>query len=210
MAGCTSPRRPPRVARGAQAELLVVSSAQDELARVLLLVARADALGVPAPGRARGPPARAPALAAAHRVVDGVHRDTAHLGPPPDPPAGARLAQHALPVAEVAHRADGGGAPAQHLAHLARGELDHHVPFLLGDETRARARRAHELRSAAWRELDVVDVEAVGDDGEGHRVAHLEGRALAALEHLALLQPVGRQDVRGRAVAHVPNQRDEA
>ena len=54
-----------------------------------------------------------------------------------------------------------------------------------------------------------MDVKAVRDDGEGHRVAHLERRALAALQHLALLQAVGREDVRGRTVAHVANQRDE-
>src|SRR5471030_793274 len=57
-----------------------------------LVVARLHALRLPAPGRRRMASARSLALAAAHGVIDGIHRDSAVVGLPAKPAIAAGLA----------------------------------------------------------------------------------------------------------------------
>src|SRR5256712_14214196 len=64
------------------------------------------------------------ALAAAVRVVDRVHRQAAHRGPPALPAVAAGLADSDDLVLGVAELADGGLALEQDLAHLGRGHAD--------------------------------------------------------------------------------------
>src|SRR5207245_9686431 len=76
----------------------------------LALLAGLAALGQHA-GRAAGVAAAGgPALAAAHRVADRVHRRAAVVRPAPHPALAARLAQADVHVVRVAHHADGGPA----------------------------------------------------------------------------------------------------
>src|SRR5687767_10488501 len=85
--------------------------------------ARLVALGRFAPGGHRMV-ALALALAAAHRMVDGVHHGAAHGGAEPLPAHAPRLAHGDVLVIEVAHLTHGGHAFHSHEPHLARGQLE--------------------------------------------------------------------------------------
>ena len=115
--------------------------------------------------------ARGLALAAAERVVDGVHRDPADVGPAPEPALAARLAQRHVLVIDVADLADGGHALLQNPADLARRQPDRHVVALLGHELHARPRAAGELAALARLELHVVHLGAERNVLEGQGVA---------------------------------------
>src|SRR5476651_1994426 len=61
------------------------------------------------------------ALAAAVRMVDGVHGDAADVRAPAQPAGAAGLAEGLLAVVAVADDADGGAALGVHQPELARG-----------------------------------------------------------------------------------------
>src|SRR6476469_688671 len=91
------------------------------------------------PRRAGVAAARRATLAAAHRMVDGVHGHAAVVGAPPLPARAPRLADVHAGVLDVADLADGGAALEVDAAGLARRQP--HLPpvALLGHERAARA-----------------------------------------------------------------------
>src|SRR4030042_1566982 len=94
-------------------------SLHDEAAGDVALLAGLVALGRLAPRRDGVPAALGLALAAAVRVVDGVHGSSSHLRPAVQPPAAARLAERHVHVVLVAQLAEGGIAAPVDEAHLA-------------------------------------------------------------------------------------------
>src|SRR5213075_1734027 len=96
---------------------------------MLLLVPRLFALDL-AP-RIRGrPAARALALAAAERVVDGIHGHAADSGATAQPAALPRLADRQQLVLRVADFTDRGEALAPHHPHFGRAEPERDVVAL--------------------------------------------------------------------------------
>ncbi len=140
-------------------------------------------------------PARGLALAAAQRVVDGVHGHTAGLGPHALPAAAAGLADlHQLGLG-IADLADGAAAVDGHPTHLGGGQAQGGEVALLGHELDAHAGAAGKLAPAARPQLHVVDGGTDRDVAEGQGVAGADLRPLPALQHVAHADPVGRQDV---------------
>src|SRR5438045_3713258 len=137
--------------------LLLLPAAHDE--RIAQLATTGfEALGDLAPRRARVTAARGLALATAHGVVDGIHRDAPHRRRVAQPAAAAGLAERDVLVIEVAHLADDGAAVHVELAHLPRRQAQLRVLALLRHELAEGPGRAHDARAAAGMELDVVDV----------------------------------------------------
>src|SRR6267142_2081893 len=107
--------------------------------------------------RVRGRPAtRALALAAAERMIDGVHRYAADAGAAAQPARLPRLADRQQLVLGVPDFADRGEALAAHHPHLRRAEPQRDVVALFRHDLGARARAAAELATAADLELYVV------------------------------------------------------
>src|SRR4051794_25832389 len=146
-------------------------------------------------------------LAAAVRVVDGVHGDAASLGPLAPVPRAAGLAQLDQLVLGVADRADRGPRLHRHQPHFARGKPQRGVLALLGHQLDRGARRAADLAAAPGGELDVVQRRTRRDGPQGKAVAHLDLGALARRDRRADPQPRRRQDVALLAVG-VVQQRD--
>src|SRR6185503_9590862 len=147
------------------------------------------------------------ALAAAVRVVYGVHRGAADGWPLPEPAAPAGLPTGLVGVVGVADLTDRGATGEQDAAHLAGGQTQDCVGRVLGHELDARACGARELGSLAGPQLDGMDVRARRDVAERQRVARPDVHAGARLDRRADPQPRGREDVRLRAV-RVVEQRD--
>src|SRR6478672_8514634 len=120
-------------------------------------------LGRLAPRRYRVPAASALAFTAAERVVDGVHRDAAHVRPLAHPPAPAGLADRDVLVVDVADLADRGEALDVDLADLARRHLHRGVVAFLGDELHRRPGAARNLSALARLQFHVVELRAEGD-----------------------------------------------
>ncbi len=135
------------------------------------------------------------AFAAAVRVIHRVHRDAAHVRPDAEPARAAGLADGHVLVLGVADLPDRGEAAREHLARLARGQLQLRVLRLERHQLRAHARRAHQLPAGARLELDVVHERAGRDQPQRQRVARLDLGALAGLDHVAHVQAGRRQDV---------------
>src|SRR5262245_10500109 len=102
---------------------LLLPAPHDELVAQLALPGL-ESLGDLPPRRARMAAARGLALAAAHRVVDRVHRDAADLAEPAEPAAAACLAVGDVLVVEVADLADHRAAVGVEGPHLARRQPD--------------------------------------------------------------------------------------
>src|SRR5690606_30310764 len=96
-----------------------MSAAQDVLVGFLAL-ARTLALGRLSPRRNWMPATGRPALAAAMRMIDRVHRDAAHRRPAAEPATAARLAELDVAVVRVGHRPDRCHALRAHHPLLAR------------------------------------------------------------------------------------------
>src|SRR5262249_44065618 len=136
-----------------------------------------------APGRHRVTATGGLALAAAHRVVDGVHHHAAVVRPEAQVADAARLAVRDVLVLEVADLPDGGVAVDVHLAPLAAGEAHLRVAALARHQLGAGARRAHHLPALAGAQLDVVHLRAEGDLLQRQRVARVD-RGVLAGHHL--------------------------
>src|SRR5438876_144883 len=89
------------------------------------------------------------ALAAAHRVVDGVHHRAAHRRAEAEPAHPARLPDRYVLVVEVAHLPDRRHAVDRHHPHLARRQLERRPLALLRQELRLRAGAPAHLRATA-------------------------------------------------------------
>src|SRR5207248_1139759 len=147
------------------------------------------------------------ALAAAVRMVDGVHRRAAHRRALAAPAAATGLTAGDVLVVDVADLAHGRAARDRHAAHLARREAQDGEALVLRDELDAGAGRARHLRAAARLQLDVVHERAGRDVLERKRVADLDVGGGTGLDHRADAQLRGREDVALRAV-RVVQQRD--
>src|SRR4051812_46977576 len=150
---------------GALAALVLsaTTAANDQLVRFLVLRPRALAERRHAPRGDRVAAALRLALAAAVRVVDGVHRGAAHGRALALPTAPAGLPDRDVLVVDVADLPDGRTARERPTPHLARREAQHRVRAVLRDELHTRAGRARHLRAAAGLQLDVVHERACRD-----------------------------------------------
>src|SRR5437867_1466318 len=131
------------------------AAADDQTVGFLVLAARALAERGHAPRRDRMPAAFGLPLAAAVRMVDGVHRRAAHRRPLAPPPAPSCLAAGDVLVVHVTDLSDRCAAGQRHPAHLAGGKPEHAVALVLRDELHARARAAGDLAAPAGLQLDV-------------------------------------------------------
>src|SRR5262249_32125942 len=109
-------------------------AADDELVGFLVLATRALAKRRHAPRGDGVAAALRLALAAAVRVVAGVHRRPAPRRPLAEPARAAGLAAGDVAVVDVADLAHGGAAGEEHAPHLARGETQRRVTLILRDE----------------------------------------------------------------------------
>ena len=96
------------------------------------------------------------ALAAAMRVVDRVHGNTAVRRPDPAPSAGACLTQGDIFVVGIAHLANSCHAVHEHAASLTGGQLQQRVVAFLCDQLRAGPGRPNHLRALPWPQLHIV------------------------------------------------------
>ncbi len=158
-------------------------------------------------GRRRVASAGGLAFAAAHRVVDRVHRDAAVVRPPAHPAVAAGLSDRHVLVLEVADLPDRRVALDVDLADLARGQAHLRVGALTGHQLRRRAGRAHELAALAASQLEVVDRGAEGDRLQRQGVARQDVGPGARDDRRAHLEAVRREDVALLAVG-VVEQRD--
>src|SRR6185437_7024822 len=178
------------------------AGADDVLAARLLLVPGAEAQGRLAPRRDRVAALVLP-LAAAVRVVDGVHHGAAHGRALAQPARAAGLAAGLDLVGDVAELADGGAAPLGHAPHLAGREPQQRLPALLGDQLGGGAGGAGHLAALAGAQLDVVHRRARRHRPQRHGVARADVDGGAGLDRLADAQPDGREDVALLAVGVV-------
>src|SRR5690606_304153 len=139
-------------------------------------------------------------LAAAVRVVDGVHGRAAHGRLDSAPALGARLAQLLEVVLDVADFADGGAALGRHAAHFTRTQAQGGVDALAGDQLDAGAGGARDLRALARLHLDAVHGGTDRDVAQRQRVAGLDRRVVARDHLVPGLQALGRDDVAALAV----------
>src|ERR1700682_1787599 len=111
------------------------------------------------------------ALAAAVRVVDGVHRGTACLRADAHVTLAPGLADLDILMIGVADRADRRAALGADHPHFARRQPQRDVIALLRQQLHADPRRPRQLATAAGRQLDVVD------NGAGWHVAERQAVA---------------------------------
>src|SRR6185312_1690469 len=130
----------PSCSIGSSPPLAPPAGADDVLAARLLLVPGAEAQGRLAPRRDRMA-ALVLALAAAVRVVDGVHDGAAHGRALPHPAAAAGLAAGLDLVGDIAELADGRPTLLGHAPHLAGRQPQQRLAAFLGDELGGRAGR---------------------------------------------------------------------
>src|SRR5680860_470027 len=188
--------------------LLAAPAATDDVTVGLLaLLAGAVAQRGHAPGRDRVAARRGGALAAAVRVVDGVHRRAAGLGAATLVARAPGLAQLDVLVLGVADRADRRPALGTHHAHLPRGQAQRGVVALLRDQLDRGARREANMAPAAGRHLLVVPRGALGDAGQRQAAARLDLGAGARLHRGTHAQASRGQDV-GLVAVGVVDQRD--
>src|SRR5208283_1731333 len=114
------------------------------------------------------------ALAAAVRVVDGVHRHAAHAGPAPEPAVAPRLAERGVGLVAVADDADGRAALCVHQPDLAGGQLQLGLAVLDRHELYAHAGRAAHLGALAGHHLHAVDPGGRRNGAQGEAVAGRE------------------------------------
>src|SRR5213594_2826818 len=143
------------------------------------------------------------ALAAAHRVVDGVHHRAAHRRAEAEPAHPARLPDRYVLVVEVAHLPDRRHAVDRHHPHLARRQLERRPLALLRQELRLRAGAPAHLRATARLELHVVNERADRDIAERQRVARQDVGLRSRHDGVAHFEAERRDDVALLAVTVV-------
>src|SRR4051812_36145513 len=152
--------------------LLAAPAATDDVAvGRLALLARPVAKSRNAPRGHRMAPGGGGTLAAAVRVVDGVHGRAARLRADAHVTLAAGLADLDVLVIGVADRADRRAAVGAHLAHLAGRQAQGREVALLRHQLDGGAGGAAHLAAAAGLELDVVDDRAERHAGERQAVA---------------------------------------
>src|SRR6202011_4487985 len=136
--------------------LLALPFPNDHL-RGALVAARLFAHRHLAPRRRRRAARGRARFTTAVRMVDRVHRDTAHRGTLPEVTLAPGLADDLVLVIEIAELADRGAADDQDAAHLTRRHAHLRVVAFLGHQLRGAAGRPHELAALSGLQLDVVD-----------------------------------------------------
>src|SRR3954468_20268371 len=135
--------------------LLAGTAAADDYRVARLVRAAGAALGL-TPRAHRVATAGRLALTTAVRVVDGVHRHTAHRRALALPAHAAGLAPVDVRLLGVADLADGGATADVDVADLTGRHAQLRVRTVLGDELDRRSGRARDLRAAAGPQLDGV------------------------------------------------------
>ena len=148
------------------------------------------------------------ALAAAVRVVAGVHDNAADGRTHAHVAHTARLAQANVLMVGVAHGADGRLRAQRQLAHFAGGETHLSEAVFLTHQLSAHAGGANHLAAAAGLDLKVVDQGANGNVRQRQRVAGLDVGVLGGNHRVAHLQVQRGQNVALLAI-RVVQQRDE-
>jgi len=185
---------------------LLLSSFDNVLARLFLRSTCLVTLGGNALAAA-GMSAGLTALTTAHRVVNGVHDNTAVAGTAAQPTAAAGLTADFEVVLGVGNNAHSGAAGLKDHAHFAAGHLDDGVLAVTRHELGVGTGATHHLGTLARTELDVVDKGTEGDFGEGQRVAHFGGGTCTGHNGLTDFQTLGAEDVTLLTVG-VVHQRD--
>src|SRR3954447_25654692 len=193
---------------GSASPLLGEVAAADDHVRGLLVPARLVALGRLAPRGDRVATARGAALAAAVRMIDGVHRDAAVVRPAPLPAHPAGLAEVLVLVVRVGDRTDRRHALRAHAADLAGAQPELAPVAVAADELDVGAGRAGELAALPGLHLDIINDGADRDAAQGRRVARLDVDALAGHHLVAHREALRGQDV-GELAILVADQRDE-
>src|SRR5215470_17055540 len=175
--------------------LALLPSPNDQVVRRLLRLPRAQAKGRLAPWGLRVAARPGLTLAAAVRVVGGIHCRAPHRRPCAHPARTSRLAARLVFVLQVAHLAQGGHAPHVDAPQLARGHAHDGVVPLLGQELSRRPSRSDELAAAAERQLNVVDRRTDRDPREWQCVAHPDRCIWTAHDLIADLEPEWGKDV---------------
>src|SRR2546425_286205 len=192
----------PLLERTPHRRLLFLSSRHDVAVRGPRPATGLVALGGLAP-RGHRVIALALALAAAHRVVDGVHHRAAHRRAEAEPAHPTRLPDRYVLVVEVAHLPDRRHAVDRHHPHLARRQLERRPLALLRQELRLRAGAPAHLRAAARLELHVVNERADRDIAERQRVARQDVGLRSRHDGVAHFEAERRDDVALLAVTVV-------
>src|SRR4051812_1628625 len=194
------------IAPGLRSALLAGLAAADDQGVARLVLATGAALGL-ATRVDRVAATRGLALTTAVWVVDGVHRHTAHGRALALPAHAAGLAPVDVRLLGVADLADRRAAAHVDEAHLARGHAQRRARALARHELRAHAGRAGDLGPATGTQLDRVDRGADRDVAQRQVVAGLDVGVGARLDHGALTEVLGGDDVALLAVG-VVQQRD--
>src|ERR1700733_11459434 len=180
-------------------------AADDQIVRRLLL-ARLVSLGGLAPRRLRMVTLRL-ALATAVRMVNGIHRDAAHMTALTQPSRAPGLANRNIFVIEITDLADSRAAIGLHHPLLARRQLEQRHLTFFRHQLRLHACAARQLGASAGLHLDCMHNGAERDVLEHQRVAGLDVGVLARFYFGADFQTVRREDVSLHAVG-VMQQRD--
>src|SRR5437899_548613 len=172
----------------------------DDHAACALVLAGLVALGQHPPGAYRILPCRGLALAAAMRVVDRIHRDTAHCRPHPAPADASGLADRFQAVLLVADLADRGAAVDVHLTDLTRTQPQLRVAALSRKQLNRGAGGARKLCAPAGLHLDAVNRGADRDVPQRQGITRFDRRLHPGHELSAGSHTLGRNDVAALAV----------
>src|SRR6185312_15277182 len=174
--------------------LLAGAPASDDELVALLIAFTGAALGL-TPRADRVTAAGGLTLAAAVRVVDRVHHDTADGGALALPPHAAGLAPVDVRLLGIADLADGGAAAHVDAADLTAGHTQRGVGAFLTEQLDARSRGPGQLGAATWPQLDGVDDGTGRDVAQRQVVTGLDVGVGAGLNDVSLLQTMGGDDV---------------
>ena len=195
--------------RRAQARLLLAGALDDELVGILLVLAGLDALSRLAPRRHGSRHTNgALALAAAVRVIAGVHNYAADTGTHAHMANAAGLTKAYVLVVAVADAADSGAGVERNLANFAGGQTNLSNAVFLSHQLSGVTGRTNHLATLAGLDLNVVDQSTERDVGDGQAVAGLDVGVGAGHNSVADLQVERRQDVALFTIG-INEQRDE-
>src|ERR1017187_5907756 len=190
-----------------QTAFSLLAPAADDQCIGPLVVARLVSARRLSPWSDRVAPAGGLAFAAAVGVVDRVHRHAAVGGIDALPAVAAGFADADVFVVGIANLADGGHALHQHLARLARGQLQQRIVAFLRHQVDLCAGRTRHLRAFARTQLDVVHDRSQRNVLQRKRIADQNVGFGSAHDLLSDLQANRLDDVALLAI-RVVNQRD--
>src|SRR5450432_95765 len=142
-----------------------LSATQDQFFASLARAAGDAALAWHAGLAARMSAAVGATFAAAHRMVDRVHRLGARVRPNAAMTRAPGFAKADVDIIEIAELADRRAAFALHAAHFTAGENDHRPFAFFRAHSCDHARRANEFSALAGVHFDVMDFQTAGNIG---------------------------------------------